>query len=107
VRKQCRVTAFLITALLTAAPAFAGDAGADNYKAKCAMCHGPDGMGNTPAGKAMKSPSLSSPDILKMSDSDLIAVITKGKKKMPAFAGKLTEAEIKEVVVHLHTLQKQ
>ncbi len=105
--KRQRVAAFFITTLLTAGPAFAGSTGAENYKAKCAMCHGPDGEGNTPAGKAMKSPSLDSPDILKMPDSDLIAVIGKGKKKMPAFAGKLTEAEIKDVVVHLHTLQKQ
>lgn len=81
--------------------------GADTYKAKCQMCHGPDGLGNTPAGKAMKAIPFNSPDVLKESDTDLIAVIKNGKGKMPAFAGKIADAQITDVVAYIHTLQKK
>src|ERR1700684_3990966 len=54
-------------------------AGADTYKAKCQMCHAVDGSGSTPAGKAMKAHPFDSPDVLKESDADLIAIIAKGK----------------------------
>ena len=49
-------TGFTLVAILAAstmASARAQGSGADTYKAKCAMCHGADGLGATPAGKAM------------------------------------------------------
>jgi cytochrome c6 len=76
------------------------------YVAKCQMCHAADGSGDTPAGKAMKARPFNSPDVLKESDADLIAIIKNGKGKMPAFAGKLTDAQITDLVAHIHTLQK-
>lgn len=79
----------------------------ETYVAKCQMCHGPDGNADTPAGKAQKARPLKSPDVLKESDVDLIAVIKKGKNKMPAFAGKLTDAQITDLVAYVHTLQKK
>jgi cytochrome c6 len=84
----------------------AQSSGSDTYKAKCQMCHGADGLGNTPAGKAMKARPFNAPDVLKESDTDLIAVIKSGKNKMPAFTGKLTDAQITDVVAYIHTLQK-
>ena len=80
--------------------------GADIYKAKCQMCHGVDGLGDTPAGKAMKTRPFNSPDVLKESDTDLITVIKNGKNKMPAFSGKLTDPQIHDVIEYVHTLQK-
>jgi cytochrome c6 len=80
--------------------------GADIYKAKCQMCHGADGLGNTPAGKAMKARPFNAPDVLKESDTDLTAVIKSGKNKMPAFAGKLSGAQIADLVAYIHSLQK-
>lgn len=85
----------------------AQNSGADTYKTKCQMCHAADGSGNTPAGKAMKARPFDSPDVLKESDADLIAIIHKGKNKMPAFAGKLTDAQITDVLAYVHTLQKK
>jgi cytochrome c6 len=79
---------------------------ADIYVAKCQMCHAADGGGDTPAGKAMKAHPFKSPDVLKLSDVDLIAVIKNGKNKMPAFAGKLTDPQITDLVAYIHTLQK-
>ena len=89
-----------------AAPAFAQGAGADTYKAKCAMCHGADGLGATPSGKALKAASFKDPAIVKAPDAELIGVVNKGKNKMPSYAGKLTDDQIKAVVAYLRTLQK-
>ena len=100
---------FGLTSLLPLAVStscLAQDSGADLYKSKCQMCHAADGSGNTPAGKAMKARPFNSPDVLKQSDADLTAVIKKGKNKMPAFEGKLTDAQIASLIAHIHTLQK-
>ncbi len=100
---------FEITSLLfltMTASSLAQNSAAELYQSKCQMCHAADGSGNTPAGKAMKAHPFNSPDVLKESDTDLIAVIKKGKNKMPAFEGKLTDAQITTLVAHIHTLQK-
>ncbi len=80
--------------------------GADTYKGKCLMCHAADGSGTTPAGKAMKAIPFSDPTLIKATDTDLIAATTSGKGKMPAYTGKLTPAQIKDVVAYVRTLQK-
>src|ERR1700685_2572664 len=95
-----------ILAATTMSSAFA-QGGADTYKAKCAMCHGADGMGATPAGKAMGAKPFNSPEYVKASDADLIAATKNGKGKMPAEAGKLTDAQIKDAVAYIRTLQKK
>jgi mono/diheme cytochrome c family protein len=87
-------------------PAFAQSSGADVYKAKCVMCHGADGSGATPAGKALKAASFKDPSIVNTSDSVLNAVVTKGKGKMPANQGKLTDTQIKAAIAYVRTLQK-
>lgn len=100
-------------ALLGSAAAFmvatasAQTSGADIYKGKCQMCHAADGTADTPAGKAMKARPFNSPDVLKESDAELIAIIKKGKNKMPSYADKLTDAQIKDVLAYIHTLQKK
>src|SRR5919204_3590984 len=58
------------------------------YKAKCAICHGADGTGNTVAGRKAKAKDLGSEEVQKQPDDDLIAVVTSGKEKMPAFREK-------------------
>ena len=83
-----------------------GQAGADTYKAKCMMCHSADGSGSSPAGKAMGAKPFNSPALVKASDADLIAATKNGKGKMPAYTGKLTDAQIKDVVAYIRTLQK-
>lgn len=104
---KCIRTAVLLTlAASIAAPVFAQSAGADTFKSKCAMCHGPDGTAATPMGKMMKIPSFKDPSVVQQSDAALIAVTKDGKGKMPAYNGKLTDAQIKEVVSFIRTLQK-
>jgi mono/diheme cytochrome c family protein len=87
-------------ALVIPSTAFAESA-ADIYKAKCAMCHGADGSKSM-----MGSKPLSGADVQNMSDADLTAVITNGKGKMPAYKGKLTDAEISDMVKYIRTLKK-
>ena len=86
-------------------PATAQDA-AVTYKAKCALCHGADGKGDTPAGKKMGARDFTSPDVQKESESDLTQTIAKGKNKMPAYEGKLKPEEIKALVGFIRELGK-
>ncbi len=87
-------------------PALAQNNGADIYRTKCQMCHGSDGTANTPAGKAIKAASFKSPAAKSASDADLIAIIHNGKGRMPSYAGKLSDAQIKAAVGYIRTLQK-
>ncbi len=83
-------------------PAMAQDAAA-TYKAKCAMCHGPEGKG----GK-MGTKDFASPEVSGMSDAQLTEAVTKGKPpKMPAYEGKLKESEIKDLVAYVRGLAKK
>jgi len=86
-------------------------ANADNtaeatYKAKCAMCHGPDGKGETAAGKTMKVKDFSSEEVQKMSDADLTDAISKGKGKMPAYKT-LTADQVKGLVAYIRSFAKK
>jgi cytochrome c6 len=82
------------------------DDAAATFKAKCAGCHGPDGKGNTPAGKATGVHDFSSPDVQKTSDADLAGIISMGKNKMPPYAKTLKEAEITSLVAYIRSLGK-
>lgn len=95
---------FLAASIVT--PAFAQGAGADTYKAKCLMCHGADGLGATPSGKALKAASFKDPAIVKAPDAELIGIVKAGKNKMPAYGGKITDDQITGVVAYIRTLQK-
>jgi len=86
-------------------PAAAQDAAA-TYKTKCAMCHGADGKGDTPAGKKMGAHDFASEEVKKQSDADLEQILAKGKNKMPAYEGKLKPEEIKNLVRYIRNLGK-
>ncbi|HEX4786754.1 MAG TPA: cytochrome c [Candidatus Sulfotelmatobacter sp.] len=81
-------------------PAVAQDA-ASTYKAKCAMCHGADGKG----GK-MGTRDFASPEVKAESDAQLTDIISKGKGKMPSYAGKLKDDDIKGLVAYIRGLAK-
>lgn len=80
--------------------AVAQDAAA-TFKAKCAMCHGPDGKG----GK-MGTRDFASPEVKAETDAQLLEIITKGKGKMPSYEGKLKDTEIKDLVTYIRSLAK-
>jgi cytochrome c6 len=104
--KQISVRMALLTLLVCGAiavctsSAAAQDAAA-TYKAKCAMCHGPDGKG----GK-MGTRDFASAEVKAETDAQLTDIITKGKGKMPAYDGKLKADEIKGLVAYIRSLAK-
>ena len=91
-----------LLAVSMAIPVLAQSPGAAIYKGKCQMCHLADGSGN----KAMKVPAFSAD----ASAATLVAAtkngISTGPVKMPAYAGKLTDADITSVVAYIKTLKK-
>jgi len=90
--------------LAVAGTARAADAAA-TYKAKCQLCHGPDGGGSA-AGKKLGAKDLRTAEVTKSSDGQLFDVTKKGRNKMPAFDQKLSDDEIKGVVKYLRTLKE-
>ena len=89
-------------------PAIGAKADAEaTYKAKCAGCHGPDGVGSTAEGKAMKVRDFHSPEVQKETDAELTDIIANGKNKMPKFSDKLKDSEIKELVGYVRGLGKK
>ena len=95
-------------ALLTWAPprvSAAPDAAAD-FKSKCASCHGTDGKGTTPVGKALKLRDLGSADVQSQTDDQLYDVIANGKGKMPGFEKSLGADKCKEQVTFIRTLKQ-
>ncbi len=94
--------------LMVAMPAAAQTA-ADTYKAKCAMCHGADGKGDTMMGKKMELKPLGSDAVQKMSDADLKGVIENGKEgpkgKMVANKGKIADKDIAGLVTYIRSLK--
>jgi mono/diheme cytochrome c family protein len=99
------------TLAVVALTAFALTATADDaaalYKSKCAMCHGPTGAGDTAMGKKLALKPLASPEVQKNTDAKLLEVITKGRGKMPMFGGKLTDAQIKQLVAVVRGFAKK
>jgi cytochrome c6 len=96
------LTAFFFVGSSHAAPPADGGL----FKTKCAMCHGPDGKAQTGIGKAEKIPDLASPEVQKLSDDELGAIITSGKGKMPAYGKTLKPDQIKDLVSYIRTLAK-
>ncbi len=76
------------------------------FKAKCASCHGPDGKGDTAAGKATKSRDICSDEVKAESDAAWTDIISKGKNKMPAYAGKISDGDVKDVIAYMRSLCK-
>ena len=95
----------LAACLAVASSAFAAADGAAVFKAKCAMCHGADGSASTGVGKSMGLKPLRTPEVQKISNADLTALVSTGKGKMPAYQGKLSNDEISAVVKYVKTLK--
>ena len=93
--------------LLAVASAAAQAGGEATYKAKCQMCHGATGAGDTPAGKSMKVKSFKDPEVAKMSAAALMEIVKNGSGKMPSYKDKLTDAQIKDVVAYTLAIEKK
>lgn len=98
--------AVAVLVIPTAARADGGVDGAAIFKAKCAMCHGPDGKGQTTMGKSMKLRDLGSAGVQKQTDAELFKIVADGKGKMPSYKAKLDQQSLDALVVFMRTLKK-
>jgi cytochrome c6 len=106
-RQKCnRIAAALIAAVVSIGlPAAVFADGAALYKAKCAACHAADGSGSTTVGKNLKVKPFASAEVQKCTDAELTKTISDGKGKMPAYAKKMTPAEIESLVAVIRTMK--
>jgi cytochrome c6 len=96
------IVALAVIALASAPPAHAAD-GKALYDAKCAMCHGKDGVAKPMAkGSANFNDAKFQAD---MTADKIVAVMQSGKGKMPSYKGKLTPEEEKAVADYVKTLK--
>lgn len=100
--------AFVLAAVvfLSGAAGFAQSSGEAVYKAKCQSCHGAQGAPNPGIAKMMGVKPVGDPSVKLLSMQQMIADTTNGKGKMPAFKGKLTDAQIKDSVGYFRSLAK-
>ena len=83
-----------------------------NWDANCAQCHGKSGNADTKMGKQLNAKDLTDPKVqaaftdAKATESIKNGVKENGKTTMKAFAGKLTDDEIKALVAYVRTLKK-
>lgn len=78
------------------------------FESKCATCHGKDGRAKTLKAKFNKARNLTDAAWqAEVSDERVYNSIANGRgKKMPAFAKKLSRAEIEGLVGHVRSLKK-
>lgn len=100
------VAAMVLAGIAFLSPPAKADTAEATYKAKCAMCHGADGKGETPTGKMMKVKDFASEEVQKMSDADLTDTIAKGKGKMPP-AKTLSADQVKDLIAYVRSFGKK
>ena len=78
------------------------------FNGKCATCHGKDGRAKTFMAKFNGARNLADAGWQEsVSDERIFNSISNGRgKKMPAFGGKLSQAEIESLVSHVRGLKK-
>ena len=57
--------------------------------------------------KAAELRDLGSDDVQKQTDAQLTEIVENGKGKMPAYKGKLTDDQIKQLVGYIRSLKKK
>jgi mono/diheme cytochrome c family protein len=98
----------LLVAIVTASTALVSQDNSKTvelYKAKCAKCHGADGTA-TAGGKKLGGKDAWDPEVMKMTDAQMIETTKSGKNKMPAYGKSLDDTQIKELVAYLRGLAK-
>lgn len=105
-RKTIRFQVTLAAVVLLASAVGFAQSGEATYKTKCQSCHGTAGVPNPGIAKAMGVKPASDPSVKSKSEAQMIAITTNGEGKMPAFKGKITDAQIKDSVDYFRTFAK-
>ena len=106
----------MVLLIVGAAPVFGAEtkgavSGQSNFEAKCTRCHGATGKGNGLQAIALffmfTMPDLTDPAYMQTrSDDVLFRQIKQGSKAMPAFGLKLSDSEMKDMVVYIRSFTK-
>ena len=99
-------TGLSMSAIIFASTMAIAQQGADVYNAKCQGCHGATGVPRPEVVKYVGVKPVTDPAVKGMSREDMITVTRNGLNKMPAFKGKLTDAQINDAVSYFRTLIK-
>jgi mono/diheme cytochrome c family protein len=80
------------------------------YLGSCALCHGPDGHGETSLGRGMYPPAmdLTSPHVQHWSDAQLFWIIQNGVRLtgMPSWKSSITETDTWKLALFIHELPR-
>lgn len=77
------------------------------YLDKCSVCHGQDGAGNTARGRKLKVQNVRSPEVQKLTEAEMIAIVGNGKgKDMDGFQKELGSDTVKDVTLYYRSLAK-
>lgn len=106
-KKTVSVGALLAVALFFVALQSMAQSGSEAvYKAKCASCHGAKGVPSPAMAKAMQLKPATDPAVKSKSEAQMIELTKNGVGKMPAYKGKMSDAEIKASVAYFRSLAK-
>lgn len=76
----------------------------------CLVCHGPQGKGDGPTGRALIPPAtdFTSQSSKKKSGAELRRIIEQGSPRtaMPAWKGQLSDMQLSDVAAYVETLRK-
>jgi cytochrome c553 len=87
-------------------PLSAQDTAASLYKTKCALCHAPDGSGSGPVGTQLNVPNLRLQQARAQTSDQWTQITEDGKGKMPAYKGRLSDDQIRQLVTYIRELTK-
>jgi cytochrome c len=96
-----------VAAVLAVPVFFATGARADGaavFEKNCAMCHGASGQSDTPAGKAMKVPTLAGDANVTGASVDDLFTKVKGIEKHAAMLKKVGDEDLKSAIEHAKSL---
>ncbi len=106
-------TMIFTLALLSAALIARADNAKATWDKDCAMCHGKDGRGSTPAGKHLGAPDFEDAKVQKsFTDEQAVkdiqdGIVKDGHRKMKAYKDQLSDTDIHELVKYLRAFKKE
>jgi cytochrome c553 len=109
--KKIFLLAALFVPFILASPTMAADAQA-NWTKHCVKCHSKDGKGNTKMGRQAGVKDYTDAKVqAEMKDDKALKTIKEGitengKEKMKAYAGDLTDDEIKALIAYMRAFKK-
>ena len=97
-----------------AAQADRAEEGRKLFEQTCTKCHGTDGSGNTPIGRAVGAKDLRAPEAQKMSDAEIYNQIAVGNKNMPSLKNAIEESkedqfrsQVNDLIAYIRELGKK